>query len=176
MGKPPKTYIPLDHAPKHAAAIGQLLGHWAFLEYGLIELLTIFLHVDLLKATIIYQGFVSTKAKILLIQRLNHIFMPDKDLKKELHELLKKVSKYNSIRNDFVHSIWFLEDRNNRNPEVLTRVRTTMPGDHKKYFKQSERFTVQQIQDVVEEIATLSQSLKNLIFRVLKALKESPQE
>lgn len=166
-----RTVIPLDYSPDHAAAIGRLLGHWAILESHLEFLLGMLLNIDLYRASFIYQEFVSTNSKIILLRRLNHFFVIDQELKNKLDKLLNQTRILNEKRNAFVHAIWASGPDNK-----INRMRTTMPGNHKKRFRASEEFTPQDIQNIVEEIAELSASLLQLITRNPITLTRQPQE
>jgi hypothetical protein len=64
------TQIPLDNAPRHAQAIGRLVGHWAIVENHLVLLFGYLASLDHIKAQLIYQNFVSQSAKIDMIRRL----------------------------------------------------------------------------------------------------------
>jgi len=147
------VHIPLDDAPEHAAALGRLLGHWAFLEVELETIMRFLLGIDQFKAKFIWQEFTSAKAKIALIQRLNHHFTANKDSKESLDKLLSKAQELNSDRNAFVHALWAGDEKK------LTRFRNTPPGNYKKAGRMPEQFSPQDVQNVVDKIAELSQAL-----------------
>jgi hypothetical protein len=161
-----RVYIALDQSPEHAAALGRLLGHWAVLEHMLTGLMQCLLGTDPKKTDLIYKEIVSTKAKFLILKRMNHHFTIDKLLKKEIDVLLTNGEKLNKQRNSFIHASW-IGDSNN-----LYRDENILEGNYKKMHKPSLKFTPDDIQNVVEDIAKLSASFGNLLFRLLKAQSE----
>lgn len=155
-----KIHIALDNAPEHAAALGRLLGHWAMLEKILTGLMQYLLQVKPTIAAMIYDEFVSSQSKIRLMKRINYHFTSDNKLKDEINSLLSIASRLNSERNKFIHASWA------SGSSELVRFESILPKNHKKAWKLPMKFTPQDIQDVVEEIAELSVSLGNLLIRL----------
>ena len=79
-----KFPLPIDTDPEFAAALGRLIAYWGNLEFNLIHLRQILLDIDNTKARFIYQGFFSIRAKITLLKRLNHFYILDNTLKKDI--------------------------------------------------------------------------------------------
>lgn len=160
----------IDLAPEHAAALGRLLGHWAMFDRLLIGILKYLLTIDWGKAMLVYQEFGSTKSKIVLMRRLNHYYTEDEDLKIDVDKLLSQALKLNTKRNAFIHAMW------TGTPSHFYRQKVMPPPDHKKTIHDIEPFTLQDIQNVVEEIAELSQSLRYLLLQFQAELTKPPQE
>lgn len=159
--KKPRIHIALEQFPNHAAALGCLLGHWAVLEDLIAGLMQYLFKVKPTIASLIFDEFVSTKSKILLLRRVNHIITDDKSLKLEIESLLSEAQKLNSKRNSFIHSSWVSGEN------MLFRCEKIMPPNHQKVRKEPTIVTLQDIQNVVEEIAELSASIGDLLFRLL---------
>lgn len=155
--------IALDNAPEHAAALGRLLGHWAMFEKMLIGLMQYLLQIKPNIAAMIYDEFVSTKAKILLLRRVNHHFTTDISLKIEIETILSVAQQLNTKRNSFIHASWATVDSSE-----LIRFESILLQNHKKTYKIPTKFTPEDIQNVVEEIAKLSASLGSLLIRLLE--------
>jgi hypothetical protein len=151
--------IPLDKHPEHAAALGRLLGHWAFLETQLIGALQCLLFTGREKARFVWQEFISAKGKIELAQRLNFHFTQDVSLKDELDDFLKQAQTLNGVRNKYVHALWGDPDPGG-NTRTLMRISNTM-SDYKNSTNKHEPFTPEAIQDDAVKIATLSQCLSD---------------
>jgi hypothetical protein len=164
-----KVHIPIDDAPEHAAALGRLLGHWAVLERFLVHIMQWLLSTEWDKTLLVYQEFVSTKSKIVLLRRLNHHFNDNGPLKLIIDKHLEQALKLNTKRNAFIHSFWGIKSENK-----LSRLKTISPFDHKKIENSVEQFTPQDIQNVVEEIAKLSESFRDLIIQAIEVLPEPP--
>jgi chorismate mutase len=162
-----KLHIPIDDAPEHAAALGRLLGHWAILERLLIHIMQWLLDTNWYKAMLVYQEFNSTRGKIVLLRRLNHHFNRNEPIRNKIDKHLDQALKLNTKRNAFIHSLWGVKTENS-----LARLKTISPPDHKKIENTIEQFTPQDIQNVVEEISKLSQSLLDLINQALAVLPE----
>jgi len=156
-----RYWNPIDDAPEHAAALGRLLVHWADIERFLIHILRYLLSIDWYKATFVYEEFVSTKSKIILLRRLNHFFNNDESIKEEIDRYLSQALKLNTQRNTYIHSSW------GGNVNKLIRLKTIPHPDHRKISKHRiTKPTPKDIQDVVEEIAKLSLSFYDLIYRL----------
>jgi hypothetical protein len=142
--------IPLDNLPDHAAALGRLLGHWAFLENMLMGTLALALKVDHALARVLWQEFISTRGKITLLQRLNWS-MKDNPLKEELSKLLNRAQELNKVRNNYIHALWVISSNGQ-----VERHSNTAPGDYKKVFKDSQVITANDIENDVLKISVLS--------------------
>ncbi len=127
-----------------------------------MHMMEILLKVDHHRADIVYKEFVNTKSKIMLLLRLNHHFTKDESRKKEINELLIKAKNLNSKRNDFVHARWgsgaYGVDINK-----LYRISIGAPFDYKELHRPMDKFTPQDIQNVVEDVAKLSLSFQTLL-------------
>jgi len=165
-----KFHLDIDNSA-HAAALGRLVAHWAVLERHLILILQWLLSTDWKTAMIIYQEFVSTKSKIVLLRRLNNYRNKNKTLKKEIDSYLAHALNLNSERNTFIHALWSTQVKDH-----IVRIKTIPPFDHKKIEHPWEQLAYQDIQDVVEEISKLSGSLHNLIYRIHGVPPEQPKE
>lgn len=163
-----RVYIALDDSPEHAAALGRMLGHWGLLEYFLARLMGFVLDIDRLKADIIFKEIVSFKAKLNLLRRFNHHSTKNQLLKKEIDTLLSTAEGLNKKRNSFIHASWSGDSNN------LYRSENSLEGSYKKMHKPLLRFTAQDIENVVEDIAILSASLDDLLFRLLKDRQGQP--
>lgn len=151
MGYKPRS--PIEDYPEHAAALGRMLSYWALMELSLQEVLGYLLGVDQFRAQFVWQEFVSTRAKITLLQRLNFNFTKDDAMKSSLDSILARAGKLNSKRNGFVHALW------GAGTNGLTRFATTSPPSYKKPDIPPDDMTAESIQAVVEEIRTLSEDL-----------------
>lgn len=151
------SFSPLDDRPEHAAALGRLLGHWAYLELQLLIVLEKLLEIDTQKARFVYQEFISVASKIKLLQRLNHHFTSDITKKEKLEKLLANTDTLSIKRNNFIHAIW-ASTLNDDDPQLL-RVRNSLPGKYENLYHKIEEFTPKDIQRVVDEISTLTLSL-----------------
>jgi hypothetical protein len=158
-----KYYMVLDDYPEHAAALGRLLGHWAALETCLMTIMSFIIEVDDIISYFIYNEFVNTKSKIILIQRINNFLNKDDKLKEDIAPLLSSAFTLNRIRNDFVHAYWKKDDTD---PTKLIRINYSFPAKLHKLQKPQERFTSKDIQDVGEKIAKLCQSFDDLLYPV----------
>ncbi len=161
----------LDYSPDHAAALGRLLGHWGVLETHLTRMMEYLLKVDHHRADFVYKEFTATKTKITLLLRLNHHFIQDKLLKEEIKELLIKAKNLNKERNAFVHARWG-GGAYGANDNKIYRINIGAPFDYKELYNPMYKFTPQDIQKVVEDIAKLSLSFQALLDRILADEKE----
>ena len=153
-----KFHLPIDDMQEFAAALGRLLVHSSFLEIMLIQLTAYILSVDVYKAKFVFQEFISTKSKIVLLRRINHYCFPDTSLKETINKYLDKAIKLNSKRNTFVHAFWVVYG------DTLARVTTAPLPKYNKSNKPPVKVTTEDIQIVVDEIAELSQSIFDLLF------------
>lgn len=163
-----KLHIPLDQAPEHAAALGRLLGHWAILEIHLTILMQRLFQLSPQKANLIFNEIVSLRAKLKLLKRVNHHFTIDETLKKEIHDLLVSAEELNGERNKFIHAGWA------GNPQDMVRIENSLPVNYKRLTRKYMKFTPKDIQNFVEDIAKLSGSLNDLLFRTSKVQLTKP--
>jgi len=150
-----KFHLPIDDMLDLAAALGRLLVHWSFLEVMLIQLTAYILTVDVYKAQFIYREFISTRSKISLLRKINDKCAPDASVKENIEKYLEKALKLNKKRNDIVHAFWVVSE------DTLGMVNTS---PHNKGNGIPIKVTPKHIQNVVEEIASLSRSLLLLLF------------
>ena len=165
-----KTRLFMDGQPDHCAALGRLVIHWAHFERKLIHIFELLFMTNIYKAVLIYDEFNSVNAKINLMLRLNHRFTRNKVLKTDVENHLSQALKLNTKRNAFVHAIWSTD---NTGKNVVRRKMIT-PRDYKKDDTPFIVFTVQDIQDVVEEIAKISRSFDFLIAQIHEDQKAQP--
>lgn len=160
-----KDKIALDFFKDHATALGLILGHWANLETNLTRMMEYLLQIHHKKVDFIYDEFVSTKSKIILLQRINEFFTADITIKHRIGDLLSLAFTLNSERNYFVHARWIRTEDTNK----LTRIISSPPQDPKTLHKkqQGQDFTSQEIQSFVSKIAELSLSFQELLDQVM---------
>jgi hypothetical protein len=151
-----KITLPLDTSIEHAAALGRLLGHWAYLESQLIDVLQVLLATDDVRAKLTWQQFISAHGKIDLMQRLNVQTIRVAKRRDSLNALLGEAQRLNSERNKFVHALWTIRLSSSPGPRVLMRVLNTQPGNHALIERASEPFTAADIQKVTDEVSALS--------------------
>lgn len=154
-----KIHTALEESPEHAAALGRLLGHWGFLEVLLTSLMGHLLYLSPHKTYLIYNEIVSLRAKLKLLKRINHNFTINEVFKKEIHDILVTAENLNEDRNKFIHSFWV------GNFQEMIRMEGSLPGNYKKMAKPYKKFTPQDIQDFVEDIAQLASALNDLLVR-----------
>lgn len=157
-----RVHIALEQSPKHAEALGLLLGHWAVFENFLIGIMQYLLGIESQKADIVYKEIISFKAKLKLIRRLNYHYTTDETLTKVIDDLLDKANDLNNDRNSFIHASWAIDGNH------LFRCMNILEGNYKKLHKPQLEFTPSDIMNVVEQIATLSASCGTLLCQLLK--------
>ena len=157
---PIKLQIPLDSNHEFAAALGRLLGHWAIVEHELTDILGILLRVNQPRAQMIFMTFISFKAKLQLIERLIHNFVGASPEKNRLLSLIRSAGNLNDERNGFIHATWGVGNTN----DSLTRFPNTLQGNTKNAFRATDDLTPQDIQKVVDTIASLSGELQHFRF------------
>jgi hypothetical protein len=150
----PKTQVPMDFNNEFATELGRLVAHWAVVESCLTRVLAMLLGIqDQVRGQFVFMSFVSLKSKLELIERLAETFLVESLEKAQLVTLLKESSRLNKLRNDNVHAQW----GPSVNKGALSRWPSSLPGNFKKQlFKDTEEITVQDIRDVVEQIAELT--------------------
>jgi hypothetical protein len=163
-----RVYIALEQSPKHAEALGLLLGHWAVFGHMLTGLMQNLLDIEPQKADIVYKEIVNFQAKLKLLKRINHHFTKDKAIKDEIDNVLATAEKLNKQRNAFIHASWAGDSTN------LYRYENVLPGNPVKLSKAPMKFTPQDILNVVEEIAKLSASCGMLSSQLLTTPQGQP--
>ena len=122
------------------------------------QLTAYILTLDVYKAKFVFQEFISTKSKIVLLRRINHYCCHNENLKKTIDNYLAKALRLNGKRNAIVHAFWVKSD------DTLAKVSAMPPTKHNKTVKLPEKTTPQDVQNIVEEIAELSQDLFDLLY------------
>jgi hypothetical protein len=166
----PKMQIPLDSSNDHAMALGKLMGHFAILESQLQMVMATLLGIDQFRAAIVFQSFISLRAKVDMITRLSYVFLNDSPERAELIKLLDESGKANTIRNDHAHATWAAGD-----PGALTRISGSLPNNPKHRIKPFKAFTASDIQKDVETIATLSAKIQHFVIEKLLQMPISRQ-
>lgn len=150
-----KATIPLDSSPEHAAALGRLIGHWAIVEFSLSDIFQKLSGTPKRnKASLILESIVSVKTRLDIIERLIQHFVADCKLKTELEALMTETRDLNSERNAIVHAAW-----TGGSGGILKRIRTGVPYNPKIRSHKTKDFSAEDIQDVVDRIASLAQRL-----------------
>ena len=157
-----KTQVPMDFNPEFASELGRLVAHWAVVESCLTSILAMLLGIqDQVRGQFVFMSFVSLKSKLDLIERLTETFLVESPEKSQLVALLKESARLNKLRNDNVHAQW----GPSVNKGALSRWPSSLPGNFKKQlFKDTEEMTVQDIRDVVEQIAELTSAFVEFQF------------
>lgn len=173
LHKGDKVSIPLDTHPEHAAALGRLLGHWAFLETQLMGVLQALLYTSQRKSKFVWQEFNSARGKIELAQRLNFHFTGDASLKDDLDKLLAQAQSLNGMRNNYIHALW-VDPGGSDN--TLERMSNSLEGNYKKEDKKWVPLTPENIQDDVAKLAVLSQALADWQSRFVAKFGAPPEQ
>jgi hypothetical protein len=163
-----RVHIALEQSPKHAEALGLLLGHWAVLEHMLTGLMQHLLNIEPKKADIVYREIVNFQAKLKLIRRLNYHFTKDEILKDQIDKLLDKADDLNNERNSYIHASWAGDGTN------LFRYMNILEGNYKKLHKPSLEIAHTDIMNIVERISELSASCGTLLSQLLATHREQP--
>ena len=158
------TYVPMDDCPEHAAALGRLFAHWAVLELYLTDVLEYLIDINRNYAKAIWQQFNLVDDKIKLMRRINNVFEPV-PLKDDLETLLKEAEALRIERNAYAHGMWTQAS----DPAVLIRLSHMAPSSLAILSRVEKPFTVQDIQNDVERIATLSRKVVEWIDKAQAA-------
>jgi len=156
-----KKHLPIDDAPEHAAALGRLIAHWNALERILVIFLQWLLGTSWFKALLVFHQFSNITGKIYLLKTLNYQFN-ENEFKNEIDRHLNTALALNEERNKFIHALWgvIVDDK-------IVRVPAMEPCNHKKTSQSvNEQFSSQDIQEVVDKIARLSQSLSDITHQM----------
>lgn len=156
---PKKFQVPMDSSPDHAAAIGRMVAQWAMLEWLITDILRMLLDTDQYRAKIIFQNFVSFRAKLTLVERLVYAFVSDTPERNELLGLTEVAGTLNTDRNKLVHATWAAGKSGN-----LTLIPGSLPWNPSKHRKPTEPMTAQNIQDVADKIGELTLKIQNFLY------------
>src|SRR3989339_2115641 len=150
----PKTQVAMDFHHEFSVELGRLVAHWAVVESCLSNILSMLIGIqDQVKGKFIFMTFISLKSKLELIERLTETFFVESPEKTRLVALLKECIRLNNLRNDNVHAQW----GPSTNKDNLSRWPSSLPNNFKRQiFKEVSEVAVQDIRNVVEQIAELS--------------------
>jgi hypothetical protein len=162
-----KTKIPLDEAPRFAAALGRLTAHWAMVEFELSTLLAALLGVDMARAALLYQTFFCVPQKLELLQRLVRGFVEPGGERSALLALLREAAELEERRDGFVHAAWAV----GRGEDSLQQISSSLPRNPQALRRAMREVAVTEVDAVVERMAVLSAELQWFAFGSFSKLR-----
>ena len=159
----PQTSV-IMYSPEHAQALGNLMAEWAIAEDALASCLQWLLNMEHEPSVTLYQSFVSTRAKIDLLIRLNRDLTQEAADKQEIADFLKEAVSLNAMRNAYVHAKW---TRNDNHPGELQRISQTLPqANDKRTEYERVWLSAKQIVEDVARVAKWHQALGSCLYRI----------
>jgi hypothetical protein len=161
-----RVTIPLDYCPEHAAALGRLIGHWAFLETQLQGVIQCLMHSSQSKARFLWQEFLSAESRISLAQRINWHCVANAAIRDDLNRLLDEVRALETVRNTYVLGLW---GESSGGTAALTLISNSLPGHFKDVDMRQELVTLGKLREDANSIAELSQRMSEWQSRYVEA-------
>ena len=142
----------------HFRAIGRISAHWAILEMHLHVVMWGFLGVSQRVGHAITAPVMSMNTKLHMLRSLAN---ESKDLsadgRKHFMALMVRVGDLQTDRNNVVHAVWSVSKK----PDCFNRSKFTGWG---KVKFENQDMTAQEIEDIADEIALLSNEIADFAF------------
>jgi hypothetical protein len=100
-----------DHRTSILALIGNLVFSWSNNESLFIYLLMLLLRTDQTSAAIVFATLNTTRARLDLIQRLARVHIHDRQIDKDLNDLIERFNDCTRVRNEFNHCMYMVDGR-----------------------------------------------------------------
>ncbi|HVV33035.1 MAG TPA: hypothetical protein VHC73_07390 [Vitreimonas sp.] len=118
----------LDHDPKLAQALGNMLVAWAFGEYTLVSTLAAVFDIDTNMAWVAYYRVPTFEARVKMIRAAITEWKPAPRYDKEaIDNAIEKLSKLSMTRNGWVHGDWCADGK--RTATVIFDARKAAEAD-----------------------------------------------
>lgn len=135
----------------YSRKLGNVLTWWSALEGRLSDLLGISLKIDLWRARMIWNSFISARGKLDLIERSAWSFIQESSERASLFEIIKEARRLNDLRNTFVHAAFWKSEKD----QHWVMERNQAPASPKKYSHPIKPVKIEEISKVADDLSNL---------------------